>query len=272
MLKTIKLAVAILTIGTMYNCKGKDGGTGPAGADGNSSVLKGTTIGSLQFRDEFGTPFGTDFSGVKLTLLGSSPEVTVQTDSKGYYAFENVPVGNYDLLIKKEGFPDHIRQSFIIFQGPKPLRYNSFLIQQKSNTVLSDLVAITNETEYMKELKFKVKVSPKMPEGMFRKVLFVYSNSPNVSINDLYFESNYKPITSLQTIQTSGDSAVVSFNSYNGGPYFDYYNDILESGKKVYCRAYAIATYDDYYTNADNKRVYPTLSSSISNVASAVVK
>jgi hypothetical protein len=277
MLKTTKLVIVAASISLLCNCKGKDGATGPAGADGTntSSNTKGTTIGTINLRDELDSEFTSDKSGVKLTLVGSNPEITVVTDTKGNYAFENVKTGNYDLLIKKEGFPDYNYEGFIIFEGPKPIKNYGFTLRQTSTTVLSNLVVSTEEPDFGgKVLKFKVKVMPTSDQGNGRTVLFVFSNNPNVSINDLgvdYYSSS--ATTSVSYTSAVGDSAVMRFTKYN-----DVYTgnngstSIIESGRKVYCKAYAIAKNDSYTTLGDSKRLYPTLSSSSSNVASAIAK
>lgn len=278
MLKSIKLVIVALTISSMYNCKGKDGATGPAGADGTStsSNTKGTTLGTIDLRDEFDNEFSSNKSGIKLTLVGSNPEITVQSDVMGNYAFENVKTGHYDLLIKKDGFPDYIHEGFFVFEGPKPIKNYGFTLRQKSTTVLSNLEVSTEDPEFgPKVLKFKVKVTPESNQEYERTVLFVFSNNPNVNINDLqsdYYVNN-NSTTAVYTSFAVGDSAVVRFTKYAGSTYgYTYSSTIIESGRRVYCKAYAIAKNDNYITVGDNNRSYPTLSSSLSNVASAVVK
>ena len=274
MLKLIKLVLISLTISFMYSCKGKDGATGPAGVDGTNT--KGSSLGYVNLKDEFDNEFSNDKSGIKLTLLGSNPEITVVTDVKGNFAFENVKTGNYDLLIKKEGFPDKTYESFPIFEGPKPLKNFGYLsLRQKSTTELSNLVVSTEESEFgTKVLKFKVKALPVSDQGNGRTILFVFSNNSNVSINDLgtdYYSSN--STTSVSFVTAIGDSATTKFLKYQ-----DTYNGqngsstIIESGRRVYCKAYSIAKNDNYNITSDDKRFYATLSSSSSNIASAIVK
>lgn len=282
MLKSLNYLLVISTITFLFYCKGKDGSPGPKGdqgSDGKSNVTTGTSSGFAHLADEFGFPVYSNDKGIKVTLVGSSPEITVETDSSGAFAFTNVKTGTYDLLLKKDGFPDYLYKRFIIFEGPKSLdNFTDMTLSQRSTSVLSNLTVKIDSSYGSTQLKFRVNVSPSSTQVKYRTVLFVISNDPNVDIKNVTYSSGYfnsKAKTFSTTATAVADSAVSSFtiNVNNTQTYYYPTNSLdFSKGKTIYCKAYGIARYDNnYYNNSNNIRDYHTASPNPSNTASITI-
>ena len=63
---------------------------------------------------------------VTLENLDTGQQMSAKSDSSGEYAFLNVPVGRYQLIVVKQGFKKHLHATFLV-HAAEPLRVNASL-------------------------------------------------------------------------------------------------------------------------------------------------
>jgi hypothetical protein len=99
--KYLKLATAALFIFTA-GCKKKEGPVGPQGPGGPAGpAFYGTIAGHIWINDPYGSRRYQDLDGILVKLNDS---ITTTTDANGYYIFDSVITGNYNIQISKTGY------------------------------------------------------------------------------------------------------------------------------------------------------------------------
>ena len=84
------------------SCKKKEGPTGPQGPIGPAGpAYSGVITGHVSLYDQYGIRQYKNLGGIKVDLNGS---VTTLTDSTGYYRFDSVATGNYNIMVSKAGY------------------------------------------------------------------------------------------------------------------------------------------------------------------------
>lgn len=99
------LIIALFGIVTFSNSCTKKGDTGPAGATGATGPAgpsyTGSISGHVSLYDQYGSKVLTGLSTVQLSLNGGS---AVSPDGSGYYIYNNVTTGDYNIAASNTGY------------------------------------------------------------------------------------------------------------------------------------------------------------------------
>jgi hypothetical protein len=199
-----------------------------------------------------------DHSGVKVFITINGKPKSVLTDSKGYFVFEDMPRGTYEVKYEKENFGTY-QQYNIKHLGGEASVLPSILMTEASTLEYSSVQMINSSSI---SIKFAEKSSTEKYSLCNRFYFLVcVSDSPDVSA------SNYKEIFSM---------------SYSGYPYEETFTTTIYpsspqlKGKKVYLKVYNTPSiesstgYNSYFDIYKNITVYPSVNKGSSVLSTTI--
>jgi hypothetical protein len=155
-------------------------------------------------------PSGTPIPGAKVTVTETATSVTQTkaTDGQGFYSFQNLPVGRYDVQMDATGF--------------KPLRRTGVVLDVDSKVVVDEQLDIgeRNETVTVSESSTHVEtVDTQMGQVITGKQMSAVPLNGRSYTDLLALQSGVVPVTSLteDTMQDVGVSALSPSGSLNPG-------------------------------------------------------
>jgi hypothetical protein len=206
------------------------------GCTPDEELLTGDITGRITATDENG--YLVDPNEISVTLENESLSFQEITDSDGRYTFKNIPMGNYDVTIEKEGYVPSER-NFLIqhIGGFSPTCENFGVLEIPGFSLNIDSIKIEYKT-YHDDLIIFGNISNMSGEPKLGYSLRVYLHtSSDVSATN-YTEKIYDYILSSSI---TGDN----FQFPVEAP------DFYQPGDTVYFRIYPIALVSDWYSRDD---------------------
>jgi hypothetical protein len=155
-------------------------------------------------------PSGTVVPGAKVTATETATSVTqsITTDGHGFYSFQSLAVGRYDIEINKAGFKPLRRTGVVIDVNSKVVVDASLTIGEKSDTITVSSSATHVET-----------VDTQMGEVITSKQMTAVPLNGRSYTDLLALQSGVVPVTSItsDTVQDVGASALSPSGSLNPG-------------------------------------------------------
>ncbi len=108
-----KLAVAALSIISLFASCAKEGPTGPTGPAGPSYV--GSISGHVSLFDQYGVKVLTGVDSVRLTISGTT--AYINPDNSGYYAYNYIATGEYNITASDSGYGATNTNNFQFLSG-----------------------------------------------------------------------------------------------------------------------------------------------------------
>jgi hypothetical protein len=190
-MKRIFSLVAILVLfHVLLNSCSKEGPEGPAGQQGTPGTpLTGSLIGFIYTYDEFGVNLDNEKTGVKVTVLDLTPEVSALTNNLGRYQIDNLKTGTYDISFSKTGFATYTSKSLVFVGGIAPRSLNAS-VYQNTATVLSNFTLAAEASGY----RITGTLTPAGTIDKPRSIRLFYGNTNQVSTTN-YISSSRILIT-----------------------------------------------------------------------------
>lgn len=223
-----KLLAIIALTASIYSCKKEVEYSGLTGE------LKGTT-----------TLYGggsaiADYSGITVTVEGSSPKLQATTNEKGEFDIKGLKTGIYDIVFTKGGYATYKAVSYQFIGGNTP-SYASAILAKLPDVKILDVKVDTVSYDH---LYYTIYVNGTLSAAQSVSLQYYISDSPDVSY------TNYQ-----------ASSVDFCYNSKN--IWFRMDNTFLAKfpqGKQLYIRFYpAISTSStfSYIDIATGLRIYP---------------
>jgi hypothetical protein len=249
----MKRLFLLLIVALAFACNKNDD---PQPSSQNSADITGKVIlfGKAGSCDMF-----SDHAGVKVSLTLNGKVKTIETDSKGYFTFQQIPVGTYEIKYEKENFGTYYQYSIKHLGGAATVLKN-MTISEKS-TIEYNSVKLSNYNS--------VSIS-----------VAVNSGNTNFSCNSYYFQVYMS------------DSPEVSSSSYKemtGMIYTGYPNEAEFTvqlyltpssqlkGKKIYLKVYNTPYIDlygisqsNYFDIYKNQYIYPSVNNGSSVLSTTI--
>jgi len=194
--------------------KGSTGATGPGGPAG--PAYKGAITGYVSVYDEYGNKTIPNFSNFQLTLKGGT---TVTCNNNGYYIFDNVATGTYNITasgtgyaptlvnnigfvndtffqdIKLSAIPDFNLSTFHAYHNTGSL-YDSLVITLASDTRARNLIVFVNNTSAVgnapaNNITSYIKSIPTSVWPTTTQVVMKLANTDLNNVNIFYGEETY---------------------------------------------------------------------------------
>ena len=202
---------------------------------GGTGVLKGTVT---CFERPYSGPDGKGF--VKVTVEGTDPVRTLQTDGAGNFQIDNLPMGTYNLVFEREGYGTNRVQGLAFVGGDEPL-VTSFGLYKLPELEITDFELEANDFSYVWLTGSLYFDSPNDQESESDYMRYYLSDTPDVSpthyrlttAESFFSDLGYTPVNLLvnTTMFPSGtDLYVVAYPCAE-----DYQNYVdLTTGTKIF--------------------------------------
>jgi hypothetical protein len=204
--------------------------------------FKGDLILKLTTYSEFGKVIK-DNANIDITLEGTSPLLKSATDISGQSKFDGLSMGNYNLIISKNGYGTIKIQNFNFFGGEAPTIYSTYLMQ-KSTTIIKNFVFSISKTQMTLtgniSHKYNIPSPSSYPNGWPLLVAY-FSDSPEVSW------SNYKMYCTFNSLKDKDTTFNYSTN---------YSTSLFPTGRTVYSIIYGTQSYNQTYFDYETNTYY----------------
>lgn len=265
MKKSIKmLCFLAVSMSIITACKGPQGDIGPQGTSGtigatgkDANRLKGDITGFVNLSDEIGNSIAKD--GMKVTLVGSSPEISGTTNEDGKYELKGVESGTYDLTFTKTNFGTFRRLSVAHLGGNAPTFLGSNNLWETAKTVVSKLSV---EVKGMSILVSGAS-TPVMPAGtaasLQRRARVFFGRDDKVSF--LNYVSTFN-----QFLIPGGNDGTFTLSLINAN------FSGFKSGDKVFIICYGISPLENAFTDiVTGRTIFSGVNPTASNVVSVTL-
>ncbi len=133
-----------------------------------------------------------------ITLLDTEPLIGTNTDDKGRFVIENVPIGRYDISVSYIGYTTFIQTSVLVKTGEETLaeiRLTEKKLDIEELLVTSDQRLVTNEAALVSAKSFQVEELSKIPgsiddPGRMLQKFAGISPNPSISRNFINIRGN----------------------------------------------------------------------------------
>lgn len=234
------IVFALITL--LYACRKKEGPTGPQGPAGpGAPQYYGVIAGHVVLYDQYGIRRNHDLNGIRVFLKDS---ISTLTDTNGYYHFDSVVSGNYNISAALTGFGNtmsgyvpFVKDSLFINLGLAQIPLfplASFTAYHNTGSAYDSLVATFGEDERVR-----------------RWIVFL-SDKP--SVNPAQYLLRY--VATIPARATVGNVKPSAAELYNAG---------ISAGQVVYYAAYSYVVNDvsAYMSSNTGDTVYSALGAGI---------
>jgi hypothetical protein len=191
-MKSNKHILSVLLLAFLIpSCSKIEGPEGPQGKPG--TPLTGSLAGYVSVYDEFGSSV-TDKSGIKVTVEGTTPEISVTTNTIGMYQIDNLPMGTYDLSYSKTGYCTSKNFGISHSGGIKPTIVYGYISQTPATKIESFSLSYADYNN----IYYSINVSPSIPTGMNRYVRIFYGRT-NLVTPEFYVSTTRITLSQAQT-------------------------------------------------------------------------
>jgi hypothetical protein len=197
--------------------------------------------------------FSNRLEGVKVTIEGTDPLITIATDDEGAFKVNDLPTGTYHLLFQKPGFGTYKLLGYTFIGGSQPFLVAAVLYPLPQTKIKDISIKIGKQFNYT---YLSSVVSVDLPEE-FESLYFRYylSNSSDVS------PSNY-----LIT------DAVAGYQSPQSTFSFAIDTEMFPPGSDLYMVVYPCTETMSSYLDLDTgNEIYTSISLQGSNVVTATI-
>ena len=267
MKKSIKIVcLLVVSMSIITACKGPQGDIGPQGTAGtigatgkDANRLKGDITGFVNLFDETGNSIAKD--GMKVTLVGSSPEISGTTNEDGKYELKGVESGTYDLAFTKTNFGTFRRLSVPHLGGNAPTFLGSNNLWETAKTVVSKLSVEVKGTSIL----VSGASTPVMPAGtaasLQRRARVFFGKDDKVSF--LNYVSTFNQFLIPAPTGSDGTFALSLTNANFSG---------FKSGDKVFIICYGISPLENAFTDiVTGRTIFSGVNPTASNVVSVTL-
>lgn len=197
-------------------------------------LIKGDVTGRITLVNQYGYD-ETDGIGTTITIKNETINQSTSTDAQGFYKFEDLPFGTYNIQLSHEGYMRIRIPVLTHIGGNTPTINNSYMNQIPTFTLQLD--SLVKDTIEHYAIIGKIPDIAQKPKYGFPFTCFL-SNKADVS------KDNYIDRTNLYGLLTTQQNIKILF------PYFQGY---LNTGKydTVFIRVYPLVQYQYYYMNSD---------------------
>lgn len=222
MIRKYPLLLSCLLLFSLYACKKKEGPAGPQGPQGPSAPQRyGVIAGHILQFDPYGIQRNHDLDGATVYLTDN---ITTHTDTNGYYEFDSVVTGNYNIKVRYPGLYGGTMSGYMAFVGDT--LYKSLRITQRPDFDLTGFVAFHAPGSKVDSLLAIFPAGTKV-----RNWIVFVSNNPNV--DQEHYLLRY--IISIPTFATTSILTVSATDLNNAG---------IKSGDIAYYAAYSYVSDD----------------------------
>lgn len=232
MMTLLKNKFSILLLGVLVSCSESD--------DNPDQFVAGTIVGSVNLYDE--STSAIDKSNMMVSVVGTSPEISVLTNDLGNFSLLNVPHGSYVLEYKKVGYGTFKKVVNHGANGQNTIIDPTPSLGKLSSTEVTDFNVEVNN------LVVKIAISTNPPGNTSNRRyvrFFLHSNAGVSSTLYTYFSPIYtSQINPFEKTLTQSELLNLGFTS----------------GQTVFVRAYGDSFWDNAYEDATlNIRIFPNL-------------
>ena len=181
----------------------------------------------------------TDYSGVTVTVDGSSPVLKTTTNEKGEYTIEGLKTGIYDLVFTKDSFATYKMISFQFVGGNVPLDAGFVSLYKLSYAKINDLKVDTS-SYYQYYYAINVHGSLSGPSISYIYLRYYVSDSPDVSYTN-YQATDYSYSSSTGVFSFSPSNTLLSK---------------FPKGKQLYIILYSCTTSSSYIDINTGNQIY----------------
>lgn len=217
------------------------------------AVTTGNISGTVALFDD-GTA-GVDNSGMTVTVEGTSPEISSQSDSDGDFTIENVPFGTYTLSFTKTAYG-----TFKYFDVTLTESGGNYNITEAIDLGQKSDLTVSNFTVYISHgnIDYIGDVDPAGTVDMPKYVRIFYDMNENVSSSNYsYYSEAYQVVGSDFEIPITKEKLI---------------EEGFESGSTVYLKIYGESYWNNSYEDPSiGKIVFPNLSPNSPDAVSFIV-
>lgn len=213
----------------------------------------GDIAGTVHLYDDL--THSVEAGGMKVTVEGTSPEISTQTELNGRFRLTHVPPGTYRLRFEKSGYGTFIKESVEHVRG-ELLTFVSGLpsLGAKSTTGITKLSSIAE----VDQVKILAETDPEAYGSNRRYLRFFYSTNKDVS------HQNYRAYSETQTAQINPFEWTVKAS--------DLYAMGFKKGETVFARAYGDSFFSNKYHDVKgDKMIFPNLNAQTVEAVSFIV-
>ncbi len=217
------------------------------------AVTKADITGSVNLYDEGTTP--EEKTGMTVTVLGISPQISAITNTEGKFTLKDVPFGTYTLQYEKAGYGTYRKAGVVHANTGSSTAITSIpSLGRQSTTAITNL----SVTQSASAVVLSATTNPAGNAGSRRYLRYFLSASPTVSKNEYGYVS---PGFVAQI--NPYDATLTSANLAGWG---------FTSGQTVYAKVYGDSFWSNEYEDSNSgRKVFPNLNATASNTVSFIV-
>ncbi len=226
-------------------------------------ISTGSLVGFVKLYDQYGYVIS-DRQGVTVTAIGSEPELSAVTNSKGRFEIESLPTGIYDLQFSREGFGTYHECNFRFVGGPATV-YGYTSMVQVSTTLISELDLYTDPVSLVDWVTCRVAPAPSPDRPI--NIRFFVGESENVSPSNYAFTFRCDFEDGSEVIAGGGPGQIAfSLSGSSMSP-----ADTYPQGTTLYVVAHGCSNQYDIYLDNDGNTVFTSINPQGSNSDSFIV-
>ncbi|MEE4258248.1 MAG: carboxypeptidase-like regulatory domain-containing protein [Bacteroidales bacterium] len=196
-----------------------------------------------------------DSSDMTVTIEGTSPLLTAQTDADGNFVIENVPFGTYNLLFEKTGYGAYRYFNATLTETGGPLNLSeTFNLGQQSDLTITDFIVHISHGS----IDYTGTVDPEGTADAPKYIRIFYSTDSTVSSSNYTYYSEAYEITA-----NTFELPITKEELIDGG---------FASGTTVYMKVHGDAYWNNSYEDpTSGDMVFPNLSADSPETVSFVI-
>ena len=214
---------------------------------------KAAISGSVNLYDEATLPLSN--SDMKVSVLGTTPLISVSTDASGKYLLPSVPFGTYTLVYEKTGYGTYLKPGVVhATDGSPTILTNTPSLGKKSTTTITNLTISQNASTIL----VNASTNPAGSMGNTRYIRYFLSASSAVS-KDNYSYASAGLVSRINPYEITLTPGILSTAGF-------------ASGQTVYIKVYGDAFWsNEYQDSSTGKKVFPNVNESAASAVSFIV-
>lgn len=216
------------------------------------NVPWGGLKGRIEAFNEFGNRIA-NLAGIKVSLEGALSTTTI-TDATGSYAFQDLPVGNYNVIFERNDLSTFRRNRITVLEG---FTSDVGLVKMvtPSTTISTELNALMTVESGFEVMFIRGLITPEGNEDQRREVRMFFSKTPNPS------PSNYLTTVSAIDIRSGSFILYITIEEFRLRGF--------NRGDIVYLTGYGSSRIGDTYVDEVSKlQIFSGLNPKSSNIVS----